>query len=89
MTEFLKVKRFSFLSEKSGWLAVHRYPSKQKRKNTAKARGSDFPLLDLSNSGRLNIGNVSEFAFDPEGYWLARTVDSTDKHGSGMQIRNN
>jgi dipeptidyl aminopeptidase/acylaminoacyl peptidase len=50
--------------------------------------GSDLILYELASSNQLNIGNVSEFAFDKKGQWMAFTIDAQDKVGNGVQIRN-
>src|ERR1035441_6288613 len=39
-------------------------------------------------AGRLNLGNVGEFAFDKKGDWLACLVDARDKAGNGVLLRN-
>jgi dipeptidyl aminopeptidase/acylaminoacyl peptidase len=49
---------------------------------------SDLILYDLTNATELNIGNVSDFAFDKKGDWLAWTIEAQDKVGNGIQLRN-
>jgi dipeptidyl aminopeptidase/acylaminoacyl peptidase len=49
--------------------------------------GTDLILFELSTGTELNIGNVSEFAFDESGKWLAWVIDAQDKTGNGIQIR--
>ena len=36
----------------------------------------------------MNLGNVSEFAFDKKGDWLACLIDAQDKAGNGVVLRN-
>jgi dipeptidyl aminopeptidase/acylaminoacyl peptidase len=36
----------------------------------------------------LNIGNVSEFAFDKKGHWLAYVIDARGQSGNGVHLRN-
>lgn len=86
MTEFPKVMRFAFSEKNPEWLAFHHYPTEDSGKNGSAAKGSDLILFDLSSLDRLNIGNVSEFAFDPEGQWLAWTIDSRDIRANGVQL---
>ncbi|MFB3852339.1 MAG: prolyl oligopeptidase family serine peptidase [Vicinamibacterales bacterium] len=50
-------------------------------------RGSDLILHELATGAELNIGNVSEFAFDKTGRWLAWTVDAQDQIGNGISLR--
>lgn len=83
--EFEKMKGFSFSGENPGWIALHRYPSESKGKK--KWSGSDLILRQLATSSQLNIGNVSEYAFDKKGRWLAWIVDADEKNGNGLQLR--
>jgi dienelactone hydrolase len=50
--------------------------------------GSDLLLYELATGNELNFGNVSEFAFDKQGDWLAWLVDAQDKAGNGISLRN-
>jgi dipeptidyl aminopeptidase/acylaminoacyl peptidase len=50
--------------------------------------GSDLLLYDLATGAEINFGNVSEFAFDKPGDWLAWLVDAQDKAGNGVELRN-
>jgi acetyl esterase/lipase len=99
-TEFDKIKRFSFSGERSAAIAAHRYaptptpapPAPPSPASTAaaddKPQGSDLILHDLGTGNELNIGNVSDFAFDKKGDWLAWIVDAQDKIGNGVELRN-
>ncbi len=51
-------------------------------------KGTDLILRDLANGAELNVGNVSEFAFNKDGKFLATVIDATDKIGNGVQLRN-
>ncbi|MEX2662156.1 MAG: hypothetical protein WD227_09500, partial [Vicinamibacterales bacterium] len=53
----------------------------------SRPRGTDLILRDLSNGAELNVGNVSEFAFDRDGKFLATVIDAADKIGNGVQLR--
>jgi hypothetical protein len=44
-------------------------------------------IYDLSAATE-NLGNVSEFAFDKKGDWLAYLIDARDKAGNGVLLRN-
>jgi acetyl esterase/lipase len=58
--------------------------------NTAEERvqGSDLIVLDLASATEMNIGNVSDFAFDKKGDKLAWIIDALDKEGNGVALRN-
>jgi hypothetical protein len=78
-TEFEKTRRFQFSGEKSTALALHRYPADAPTGPPAappaggtaaaadRPSGSDLLLYELSSGSELNLGNVSEFAFDKKG----------------------
>jgi len=99
-TEFERVKQFSFSGEKSSTIALHRYaptpagPPAPANADPAAAKaddkptGSDLLVLDLTNNSQLSLGNVSDFAFNKTGDWLAWAVDAQDKLGNGVQLRN-
>ncbi len=50
-------------------------------------RGTDLIVRDLKQGTELNIGNVSEFAFNKSGRHLALVIDAADQAGNGIQIR--
>jgi dipeptidyl aminopeptidase/acylaminoacyl peptidase len=50
-------------------------------------RGTDLILRELKSGTEINIGNVSEFAFDKSGRYLALVIDAADQAGNGVQIR--
>jgi dipeptidyl aminopeptidase/acylaminoacyl peptidase len=50
-------------------------------------RGTDLILRDLSTGAELSIGNVSEFAFNKSGRYLALVIDAAEQIGNGIQIR--
>jgi len=50
-------------------------------------KGSDLILRELAAGIELNVGNVSEFAFDRPGRRLAWVVDAADKSGNGVAVR--
>ncbi len=91
LTEFEDVQAFRFAGEAGGWIALHRYAPQGLlggRNNGERARGSDLLLHDLEGGTQLSIGNVSEFAFDESGRWLAWLIDTDGKAGNGVQLRN-
>ncbi len=50
-------------------------------------RGTDLILRELKSGVEINIGNVSEFAFNKSGKSLAMLIDAADQAGNGIQIR--
>jgi len=50
-------------------------------------RGTDLVLRELKTGAEQNIGNVSEFAFNKSGKFLALVIDAADQAGNGIQIR--
>lgn len=99
-TEFEKTRRFAFSGEKSTAIALQRYgpeapPAAPPAAGAAgpatapdRPSGSDLLLYEFSTGNELNLGNVSEFAFDKPGDWLAWLVDAQDKAGNGIELRN-
>ena len=50
-------------------------------------RGTDLILRELKTGTELSIGNVSEFAFNKSGRYLALVIDAADQIGNGVQVR--
>ena len=95
--EFAGVKKFEFSGERSTALALHRYPPTPAAgapatppagdaKPPEKPSGSDLIVLTLATSEELNLGNVSEFAFNKPGTQLAWIVDAQDRMGNGISV---
>ena len=102
-TEFEKIRRFAFSGERATVLALHRYsptpagpaaappaPASSGSGTPAEDRptGSDLILYEMATGAEMNVGNVSEFAFDKKGNWLAWIIDAQDKIGNGVELRN-
>ena len=47
---------------------------------------SDLLLYDLAGGNEMNVGNVSEFAFNKKGETLAWIIDAQDKAGNGIAM---
>ena len=88
-TDFDKVKAAAFAGERGGWIALHKYTSESQDKEPAatKWQGSDLLLHELTSGAELNLGNVSEFAFNKPGTRLAIAIDAAAKSGNGLQLR--
>jgi dipeptidyl aminopeptidase/acylaminoacyl peptidase len=87
-SEFANVKRFSFSGENPAWIALHKDAAEKQAPDAEKWNGSDLILRDLATGNELNTGNVSEFAFDKKGQWLAVIIDAQGMSGNGVQLRN-
>jgi len=98
-TEFEKIRRFAFSGERATAIAMHRYaptpagaPAPAPATGAAaekddKPTGSDLILYIPASGEEINIGNVSEFAFDKKGNYLAWIIDAQDKVGNGVGVR--
>jgi len=102
--EITKIRRFVFSGENGTWIALQRYgpdapagaaagppagpPAGPNAARDDKPKGSDLLLRELATGQEINIGNVSEFAFDKHGRYLAWITDAQDKAGNGISLRN-
>jgi dipeptidyl aminopeptidase/acylaminoacyl peptidase len=88
-TDFDKIKASAFAGERGGWIALHKYTTEAQDKEpaTTKWLGSDLLLYELASGAELDLGNVSEFAFNKPGSRLAVVVDAAEKAGNGIQLR--
>jgi dipeptidyl aminopeptidase/acylaminoacyl peptidase len=71
----------SVFSEDGRYLAIRKYQPEDGAGN-----GADLLVRDLSTGKHQNMGNVSEYAFSPEGSLLAISIDATEKLGNGVQL---
>ena len=53
----------------------------------AEHRGADLLLVELETGRVENIGNVSSYAFDDSGEYLAYLIDAAHKAGNGIYLR--
>ena len=51
-------------------------------------QGADLLLHEIATGQLIPLGNVSDFAFDKTGEWLAWTVEARDQLGNGVQLMN-
>ncbi|MEQ9397691.1 MAG: prolyl oligopeptidase family serine peptidase [Longimicrobiales bacterium] len=75
------VRSFAF-SDDGRFLAALRDRADPK----AEHRGADLLLRDLTAGTLLNLGNVSEFAFNDPGTHMAYVVDAADGAGNGLYV---
>ncbi len=96
--EFESVRAFRFAGDKSHWLAIHHAaPGAAPAAAPAGGRGaapaggggaaSVLELVDLTGGTAIPIANVSEFAFNEQGTWIAYAVSATDLVGNSVQLR--
>jgi hypothetical protein len=100
--EFESVRTFRFAGEKSDWLAVlHAPPAGAGGAGAgagaaagaggagaaARAAGTTLELVNLTGGTPVPVGDVSEFAFDESGDWVAYAVSATGEAGNSVQIR--
>ena len=95
--EFESVRSFRFAGDKSDWLAVlHSAPAAAGAAagggaaaagGAARATGTTLELVNLAGGTAVPIGDVSEFAFDDSGDWLAYAVSSAGDIGNSVQVR--
>jgi len=83
--EVPRVRRFALAPGSGGWIAMHKYAPDAPAGSAP--HGTDMLLRELATGQQIVIGNVSDFAFDKRGRFLAWTVDSQDKAGNGVQVR--
>ena len=87
-TDFENMRSFSFGGEKfPGWLAIH-LSTPNRGSGRDAGSGTDLLLYNLQEGSVMNVGNVSSFAFNKTGQWLAYTVDAYGKAGNGVFLRN-
>lgn len=81
VTDIKSVKGFSF-SKTAKFIAVQKNPIDKK----ADHKGSDLLLKDLTSDKTINIGNVSDYAFNDEGTLFSYTVDADGDNGNGLYL---
>jgi dipeptidyl aminopeptidase/acylaminoacyl peptidase len=86
--EYDKIRRFTFSGENPGWLALQKAAPESQARERERWSGSDLILRELATGQELTFGNVSEFAFDKKGRWLAFVIDAMGQTGNGIQLRN-
>ncbi len=87
MNEFEDVQSFAFGGRDTVWLALHRIAPASREGDTEKWKGTDLLLRRVSDGATLTLGNVSEFAFNDDGSALATAIDTRERAGNGMQLR--
>ncbi len=91
--EFESVRSFRFAGDKSDWLAIlHSAPAGAAAAPAAGAApraptGTTLELINLTGGMAVPIGDVSEFAFDDSGDWIAYAISAAGDVGNSVQLR--
>ena len=85
-TEFERVSDFSFSGKYPNWIAVQFAAPETASKDKDAPKGTDLLLYNISTKKSLNLGNVSGFAFNKAGNWMAYTVDANGQNGNGVYL---
>lgn len=76
------VGSFSFNGKASTHLAINL----NREGANGDAKGSDLVIMQLASGKKQNIGNVSDFAFNKSGEYLAYTIDAANQVGNGIYL---
>ena len=87
-TTYENVRSYSFSGENPEWLAIHLTTPRPPAQDNKAGKGTDLLLVNPRKGNTFNLGNVSEYAFDKKGNWLAWLTDAYGKAGNGLQLRN-
>ncbi|PWN08053.1 S9 family peptidase [Rhodohalobacter mucosus] len=79
-----RLESMTFTEDGRYW-AVHR---KKPETDKSKHKGTDLIVRDLQSGTVVNLGNVSEFAFNKKSSHLAYLVDASERAGNGIYLRN-
>lgn len=95
--EFESVRSFRFAGDKSNWLAIHHSAAPGGAGGgaaggapgaaPAAAAGTTLDLVPLTGGTTIPIGDVSEFAFDDSGDWIAYATSVAGQMGNSVQLR--
>ncbi len=91
--EFESVRSYKFAGDKSHWVALQHNaptaaaPTAGGRGAAAAPTGTTLELVNLATGAAEPIGNVTEFAFDESGDWIAYATGVSDMVGNAVQLR--
>ena len=92
--EFENVRAFRFAGDRSDWIAVHLAAPRGVIAAPAAggalanvATGSTLELVNLAGGIPTPISDVTEFAFDDAGDWMALAIATVDQAGNSVQLR--
>jgi len=85
-TEYEKAGSFAFSGDWAGHIAIQTVKERSGPGKPDDPKGSDLLLIELASGKSQNIGNVSEFAFNKKGNFLAYTIDAANQAGNGLLL---
>jgi dipeptidyl aminopeptidase/acylaminoacyl peptidase len=90
--EFENVRAFRFAGDKSDIIAVYHNPPRAAGGAGGAAAapaggGSTLELVNLAGGTQAVITDVSEYAFDDSGDWIALAIATADQVGNSLQLR--
>lgn len=85
--DYDRIRNFAFSGENPAWIALNKAAPESQARERDKWSGSDLILRELANGKELTFGNVSEFAFDKKGRWMAFIIDAMGLTGNGVELR--
>ncbi|HRN53921.1 MAG TPA: hypothetical protein PK788_10520, partial [Gemmatimonadaceae bacterium] len=84
--EYENVRSYRFAGDTSSWIVIQHAPAS----GGGNASGSLVQLVNLAapaTTPSVPIPNVTEFAFDDAGQWMAYAIATPDKLGNSLQLR--
>ena len=87
-TEYEKAGQYVFNGKTASHLAIQILKERNPTAKPDDGKGTDLMLVNLSNQKSMLLGNVSEFAFNKDGNWLAFTTDANGMSGNGLSLLN-
>jgi dipeptidyl aminopeptidase/acylaminoacyl peptidase len=87
--EYENVRSYTFAGDTSSWIAIQHAPAAGGG-NGAAASGSLVQLVNLAadpTAPSIPIPNVTEYAFDDAGQWMAYAIATPDRLGNSLQLR--
>jgi dipeptidyl aminopeptidase/acylaminoacyl peptidase len=85
--EYEKIRSIQFSGRNPGWIALLKTVPEGQSREKDKWQGGDLILRELASGREILFGNVSEFAFDKPGRFLAMLVDAYGQTGNGVLLR--
>ncbi|MGD0781872.1 MAG: prolyl oligopeptidase family serine peptidase, partial [Candidatus Aminicenantales bacterium] len=85
--EYDKIRSIQFSGRNPVWIALLKAVPESQDREKDKWLGGDLILRELGTGKEILFGNVSEFAFDKQGRWLAMLVDAYGQAGNGVLLR--
>ncbi|MBA3854170.1 MAG: hypothetical protein C0503_07130 [Gemmatimonas sp.] len=88
--EYENVRSFRFAGDTSNWLAIQHAPPSGANAAAGANSGALLQLIDLAaaaSTPSVPMPNVTEFAFDDAGQFMAYAIATPDELGNSLQLR--